>query len=163
MPSGATKNAPSSIKVDMLRFHPANECPSFFTIGRNVRPSGLTLLTGRKSRQFLSYKLIDAWKAARHCRDTMHAYEHLAEQKLSLNDLEAAQREYKSHRCVVDSVDGILKQRNEMVLTAHQTKMIERTQVRRQNDTLREKSLTKHHKDMRSYILRKQRYDTNKK
>jgi hypothetical protein len=132
---------------------------------QQIRPhlnGTLPKLTKLLHKAHCAYRLSDAWKAARHCRDTMHAYQHLAEHQLSLSDLDAAEQEYKSHRCVVDSVDGMLKQRSKIALTAHETKMLERTKVRRQNDIIREKSLTQHHADVRSFLRRKQRFDKKK-
>jgi hypothetical protein len=119
----------------------------------------LPTLTKLLSKAHSSYKLHDCWKAARHCRDTMHAYQILAEQNLDLDAVEGVQKQYKGHRCAIDGADGVLKMKANVTQSDHQLKITKRTIVRRDHDQLREKQLTKHTEDiMRSYFRRLERF-----
>ena len=122
----------------------------------------LPTLTKLLSKAHSSYKLHDCWKAARHCRDTMHAYQILAEQNLDLDAVEGVQKQYKGHRCAIDGADGVLKMKANVTQSDHQLKITKRTIVRRDHDQLREKQLTKHTEDMRSYFRRLERFKTKK-
>ena len=105
------------------------------------------------------YTLADCWKAARHCRDTMHAYQILCDKEMSVDKVAAVQKEYKGHRCAIDAADGILKLKANLTQTDKQIAVVERTMVRREHDKVRATKLKKHNDDMRSYFKRLDRYN----
>ena len=81
------------------------------------------------------FGLDDARKAARHCRDTMRAYVSLGKD-ISLDKLEEAQKEQKSHRRVVDAIDGKLKQLAEIKLTEAQKRNVAKMQTQRATEKI---------------------------
>ena len=70
------------------------------------------------------YTAHDARKSARHCRETMRAYEVLGD-AASLEMLQEEEKKQKSHRCVVDSADGLLKAKANIALSEKEKKQAE--------------------------------------
>ena len=131
-----------------------------------VRPrldGSLPTLTKLLQKAHTSYNLTDCWKAARHCRDTMHAYEILKDKNLSVDEVTQQQKEYKGHRCAIDSADGVLKLKANLEQTDSQKKQIEKTIVRRKNIEIREKAVKKHQLDMKSYFRQVARHNKKNK
>ena len=62
------------------------------------------------------YEVHEARRAARHCRETMRAYVELGD-AATLDQLQDAQKKQKAHRKVIDSADGILKLKANLVMT----------------------------------------------
>ncbi len=78
------------------------------------------------------FTVLDARKAARHCRETMRAYLTLAEaDETEFAALKDAEQKYKGHRRVFDSVTGKLVERAGASRTAHEMAMVRRTEVAR--------------------------------
>ena len=71
-------------------------------------PKVTSLMLAGTSTAHVAYKLTDCWKAARHCRDTMHAYQILRDKEMSVDQVVAVQKQYKEHmyRCAIDAADG---------------------------------------------------------
>ena len=67
------------------------------------------------------YTVHDARMSARHCRETMRAYEALGD-AASLELLQEEEKKQKSHRCVVDSADGLLKAKANIALSEKEKK-----------------------------------------
>ena len=59
--------------------------------------------------EFSEYSIQDARKAARHCRETMRAYQISGADPASLQRLKLEEVQMKGHRRVFDAADGLLK------------------------------------------------------
>ena len=88
------------------------------------------------ARAHTKFTVLDARKAARHCRETMRAYLSLSvADDAEFAALKEAEKKYKGHRRVFDSVTCKLVERAGATLSAHEKAMARRTEVAR---TLRE-------------------------
>lgn len=90
----------------------------------------LATLEKQLRKAWVLFGLDDARKAARHCRDTMRAYVTLGDE-ISLDKLNDAQKEQKSHRKVVDAIDGTLKQLADIPLSEKDQRNVAKMQTHR--------------------------------
>lgn len=82
-------------------------------------------------------RVLDVFKAARHCRETAHAYEVLGSFELTLDALQEEKVVQKCHRKVIDSNDGKLKSKANIPLTDEQQRILNRTETRRAQTKLK--------------------------
>ena len=106
---------------------------------------------------FTQYGVLDARKAARHCRETMQAYRMIGSDEASLQQLREEEIKMKGHRRVFDSSDGLLKLRSGIELTVKQKIQAHRTAVRRVNKVAKEKYQERCDQEWLSRVRRKQR------
>ena len=97
----------------------------------------LGTLKGLVASAYCSYTVGAARKDARHCRDTLKAYQVLGQQQVSLFKLAEEEKKFKGHRRVIDGSDGLLKLKASIPQTAAQLAVAARTKVRRENTTLK--------------------------
>ena len=62
------------------------------------------------------YNVHEARRAAQHCRETMRTYVELGD-TAALDQLQEEKKKQKAHRKVIDSADGILKLKANLVMT----------------------------------------------
>jgi hypothetical protein len=89
------------------------------------------------------YTLLDAQKAARHCRETMAAYRTVGAQQASLATLREVEIKMKGHRRVFDTSDNLLKLAANMELTVKQKLAAHRTKVARESKVRRDAKLAR--------------------
>ena len=79
-------------------------------------------------RAYKQYTVHDVRRNARHCRDTMRAYETIGNKAdTELNDITALEKKYKGHRRVFDAVTNELMMVADMPRTTEQIKVAMRT------------------------------------
>ena len=105
------------------------------------------------------WSVTDARKAARHCRETLEAYEKLSENtELDLTDLEAEEKKvYTSHRRVFDTSTNELKFVADMPLTEKEQKQVATQAKKAERKISREEELKKKKKEVEAAFQRKDR------
>ena len=93
---------------------------------------GLPKLKSLLHKHFRGFKLLDACKAARHCRTTMHAYQKLSD-GATLDALTRAEKVMKGHRRVLDASDNVLKLQADIVLDDKAKFFAQRTETTRKH------------------------------
>ena len=115
-------------------------------------------LLGLVARSYKQYTVHDARRNARHCRDTMRAYDYIGNKEdLALDEISALEKKYKGHRRVFDSVTNELMRVADMPRTAHQLKMAARTVKARSQKVEREAWLQIAEKEIASRFARRDR------
>ena len=87
-------------------------------------------------KEWHRFTVHDARKAARHCRNTMRAYQVLGD-SVSLDMLQEEQKRQKGHRKVVDAGDGLLKAKADIALTEKEKKNAVVLETRREMSSIR--------------------------
>ena len=111
--------------------------------------------------EYGKYTLLDARKAARHCRETMEAYRRLAEKSdLGLNDLDKEQMKvYSTHRRVFDANRATLCFASDMPASEVAVRRAEISKTRMENKNTRQTLMTKAKNDIESYLKRRKRHE----
>ena len=99
------------------------------------------------------YSVDEARRAARHCRETIRAYVELGD-AATLDQLQDAKKQ-KAHRKVIDSADGILKLKANLVMTEDQKKA-ENLVTWREMAKQRETRIDLNAKELESEMARRQ-------
>ena len=89
-----------------------------------------------EATEWHKFTVHDARKAARHCRNTMRAYQVLGD-SVSLDMLQEEQKRQKGHRKVVDAGDGLLKAKADIALTEKEKKNAVVLETRREMSSIR--------------------------
>ena len=112
-------------------------------------------------KEYGNYTVLDARKAARHCRETMEAYRRLAEKSdLGLNDLDDEQHKvYSTHRRVFDANHATLCLAADLPVSSEVVKRAKISQTRCANKNTRETLKTKNNSDIESLLKRRKRLE----
>ena len=108
-------------------------------------------------KHWKKFAISDAWKAARHCRETIRAYRILGND-VEMDGLEAARKVQKSHRKAIDSADGLLKEMAQLSLKEKEKRAAAKTLKRRENTAMKDKFFATHEAEFEAYKRRMARY-----
>ena len=136
-------------------------------IKQKIRPFLTGKLVNLKAQIWLAYKsytVLDARRAARHCRETMNAYRSLASKSdLGLGDLaEEEKKAYATHRRVFDTNTAILKLAADVDVSPHDLRKAATAEKKRKRHAMRETASIKHKKDIAAYFRRVDKYEAKK-
>ena len=93
---------------------------------------GLPRLKLLLRKHFRGFTCLDACKAGRHCRTTMHAYQKLSD-GATLDALTREEKKMKGHRRVIDASDNVLKLQADLVLDDKAKFFAQRTEITRKH------------------------------
>lgn len=127
---------------------------------RNYLDGTLPKLKHLIDQYYGQYTVFDARRAARHCRETLQAYEMLAQAgaDMDLTDLHKQEEKvYASHRRVFDTLTDTLKLAADMPVSAAAEKKAEIMKTREEHKVVREKKIAKNQEDIAAMFRRQKR------